>query len=927
MRILWVFIIVIRVCVIFSQENLDNYIVQHYTTADGLASNHVYCGVEDDNGYIWLATDNGISRFDGKRFKTYDVKDGLKNQDIPSIYKFDNKIIVLSFNGVDVIEDGKVVSNKYPDIHVTRLNEYSYIGYIDSSFSIITADSIFVFNKETMGLLCKSSTSLLNKCISNLKITNNINSIYWNNKILQKSLAQLMNLKLYKGVEYSGMGMYNLNRLDTIMFSAKHGLFFFTIIKDNVRKHQIIGRLIPQKDKLFEIVNNTLIVYSFEFEKINQYNNYPIKLINEFRDISNSKCIISTKNGFYVLVPKRHFIQNTSVPSGNSILKIQDRIFVSKNDGMVLTYDRRTLKCIDSTSSHISDAKLVQYNETSYSTYSNNSLCEIKKQPFINIKSLYCYSRNKVIFGRADSIFLYDIVENKILQRFASGRAMEVYVSSRGVIYYGGYDGVHFIRDGKHYKLHFQKENNVRINSIREDKEGDLWISCAGFGVYRIDNKTYKVYKYSTSNGLISNSCSKIRVDEENRIWVLSNDGFQVIEKGKIIQTEYTASGLLSNQIQDIVVEYDTAYILSELGIDKYVLNGSHTDKAKIKLNLNELKVNGEHYESTKINLKPYQNNIEIDLSGIYLEDIDNLVYLFKLYNENKALDWETTNSNKLNFYALKPGKYTFEVYAKHKYNKSDSSDILRLEFEIQDYFYNEWWFWIFLVLTLTAIAGWIVYSRNKLKLEKLMSESELTKWKLQGLQHQMNPHFIFNSMNTIQNLMLEDNQEEALDFIADFSGLMRSMLQNSRNEKISLSEEIVFLKKYSDLEQIRYRNKFDINYYIQINEEDIDDIMIPTMMIQPLIENAIKHGVSNIISKRGNIDVYFSAIDEGKILQVIIEDNGDGVVDHNRKSHTSTAISVIQERLQIYTIDGAYGRYMIGRADDKTITTLTIPI
>jgi len=233
----------------------------------------------------------------------------------------------------------------------------------------------------------------------------------------------------------------------------------------------------------------------------------------------------------------------------------------------------------------------------------------------------------------------------------------------------------------------------------------------------------------------------------------------------------------------------------------------------------------------------------------------------------------------------------------------------------------------IFLIILAFFLS--IFWYRNKLKLEKLRAESNMNKYRLQGLQNQMNPHFIFNSMSTIQNLILNNDSEHAMDFISDFSALMRTMLNNARNEEISLENELKFIKNYIDLEQTRYQNSFEVQYQINIPEDELEEIQIPTMMIQPILENAIKHGVSNLKNRKGVIVINLSLIEQHKYLKISISDNGIGNTSEANISSKpqSTAILVIQERLKLYEKDKRQGHYRFEFLSKGAQVELVLPI
>ena len=165
------------------------------------------------------------------------------------------------------------------------------------------------------------------------------------------------------------------------------------------------------------------------------------------------------------------------------------------------------------------------------------------------------------------------------------------------------------------------------------------------------------------------------------------------------------------------------------------------------------------------------------------------------------------------------------------------------------------------------------------------------------ALQLQMNPHFVFNALNSIQGLIAKNDNQKARRYLQEFSTMMRSVLNQSREETIFLSEEVDYLKSYLNLEQMANNNNFD--WEVNVDSKVEDDIRIPTMIIQPFVENAIIHGVKSLKDRRGNIQLNFQ-MDGTKILCSVV-DNGIGMKAAEFKkssSHKSIALEVAKERL-----------------------------
>jgi LytS/YehU family sensor histidine kinase len=204
--------------------------------------------------------------------------------------------------------------------------------------------------------------------------------------------------------------------------------------------------------------------------------------------------------------------------------------------------------------------------------------------------------------------------------------------------------------------------------------------------------------------------------------------------------------------------------------------------------------------------------------------------------------------------------------------------------------------------ILLTAVFFNTRYNRLKVKSDQerklLIQENKMLNLQQKALQLQMNPHFVFNALNSIQGLIAKEDNKKARRYLQQFSSMMRSVLNQSREEKISLDDEMAYLKSYLSLEQMANNHSFDFDIISHPNMED--GIDIPTMIIQPFIENAIIHGVKSLKDRRGNISVRFDL--EGNNLKCTISDNGLGrkaAAKHKVSTHKSVALDVVNERLK----------------------------
>lgn len=279
-----------------------------------------------------------------------------------------------------------------------------------------------------------------------------------------------------------------------------------------------------------------------------------------------------------------------------------------------------------------------------------------------------------------------------------------------------------------------------------------------------------------------------------------------------------------------------------------------------------------------------------------YLKN-ENINYAYRLKSEG---DWFSLEGSQVNFTNLAPGDYEFQFRAKA--GKSDLSYSEKFPFYIKQNFWSTIWPWLFGGLGLLSLLWLFSFRRQQQELSVLKSsankyrlENQLLKSKQETKQLQMNPHFLFNSLNTIQGLIAQNQNKKARAVLVDYAALMRSLLNQSREDKIDIEKEIEFLRNYLQLEKTARNDLFD--FTIDVDDTIDTETEIPPMILQPLVENAIIHGMKGI-SYQGEITINFE--ENNSELIVTIDDNGVG-----RKASTSTheshGTTILKERLQSY--------------------------
>ena len=296
-----------------------------------------------------------------------------------------------------------------------------------------------------------------------------------------------------------------------------------------------------------------------------------------------------------------------------------------------------------------------------------------------------------------------------------------------------------------------------------------------------------------------------------------------------------------------------------------------------------------------------YKNHITIHYTGISFKSLGNLTYKYRfIQNGDTTVKWDITTDRQITFPYLPSGDYTFQVYAFNKDNIRSKAPAT-IHFIIETPFWKKWWFYttIFILIVLIIVL-FFLYRLKNIKRQNDLSQ-RANDYLLLALSRQMNPHFIYNSLNSIQNYILKNDRIQASEYLSKFASLMRSILQNSSFNFITIKEEIDALVKYMDLESIRFTNKF--NYKITIDPHiDSSKCTIPPLLLQPFIENAILHG---LLPKEDCGEIKINIEKKNNYVYCTIEDNGIGrkkaaELNKAHPGHKSLGIQITQNRINL---------------------------
>ncbi|MFZ1677335.1 MAG: histidine kinase, partial [Saprospiraceae bacterium] len=270
--------------------------------------------------------------------------------------------------------------------------------------------------------------------------------------------------------------------------------------------------------------------------------------------------------------------------------------------------------------------------------------------------------------------------------------------------------------------------------------------------------------------------------------------------------------------------------------------------------------------------------------------------YSYRLLPADTA--WSKLSENKsVSFSQLKPATYSFQVRSRQ--TGMEWSDITNFSFMIQKPFWDRTWFRIIILLGVASLVACVFRIRLKQERKKGEIKSQLLELEMRALRAQMNPHFIYNALNSIQSLVATNQTMSANKYISKFARLLRQVLENSKRSEISLSQELESLRLYVDLEKLRLDE--DVKFIETMDESIVPEtIRIPPLVLQPFVENALWHGLS---SKEGEKRIELVINDDKEWVHFSITDNGIGrqkaaMSKPSIKEHESTAVSLTGQRL-----------------------------
>jgi ligand-binding sensor domain-containing protein/two-component sensor histidine kinase len=940
------------------------YSFQNFGLNEGLPSTEVYHVMQDQNKNLWFSTDRGVVKYDGHKFHSYNKSHGLPDLTIFKSYQDeDGKIWFSSFSHElsYFFEDSIYQYSRNKEL--TELWNKLGSQHTPPHDFFLQGDSIYMGIQKNRMIVIPPKDSMYNVSVQGK--TDNVCYLF---------LAE--NRKSYSCYRW---------------FAPNYGKFYFqdslyqfedrnaSIRRIAVDYHKGLKTgILSVGSQLFQMVDR-------DFNEIETFKGQidHTSLVTDILIDSKDAVWVSTLNNgvlFYPSIQEMHKIPVKFLDGHTISAVLEDHeggYWFSSTDNGVYYMAQPSLKTLKTelTGSRINE--IISFKKKVLLACQNGSITKIDNNQISNLWTEYLYQapiytlfnyKNEHLLISSDAIYrpykkglLYNSVDKR-------GAIKSTAVNSKGETFIATSSTISVLKPG----FHFDQDNyytalfKARASKLVFDEGDTLWLGTRSGLLYSVSPYTkaenyvenagdvrdvelkgdYLAYvtkeggvhletkgKFKKLTNVPNNYLNCLSFEGDSFLWVGGSKGLfsYSLKRPEEILMLNQFSGLVNNDVKSLSNIRDTLWIGTANGLNFIPLK-----ELNVKTRTPDLKI-----ESILVNNKPTlnrelrynENNVTIRLKGINYREKQQQVYQYRLSDENSV--WNDVYEQKLILPGLKPDQYEIQFRVINEVNQT-TSDIQHAKFVILPPFWKTLWFLFLVIIASIGVVVWFFSQRikrlrekNLLQKEAFENEKKALVESQKALRAQMNPHFLFNSLNSVYHLIIKDDLAGAKKTITKISKLMRGLLEGSREELINLEDEVTLLTDYLNLQKLQFENDFD--FKISVDDElEEDDYQIHSMLIQPFIENAIIHGLLPLRSRAAFISVDFNML-EGTKVKVTVTDNGIGrkasEVLKKDKKHKSLAMTVTQERLaHLSSYDKEY-YFRIKDLDEGTVVELIIPL
>jgi ligand-binding sensor domain-containing protein len=920
-----------------------------YNSANGLAGNEVFEAIQDSEGFMWFCTNRGVSRFDGRKFTNFNTSNGLGENSVIGIYQGkDGKIWCRGVSGsISYIENNKahIIGARIPTYYANSLitddNNNLWVGsqsggvyyqisppYLQENLKVVPTNNVrlqivrigdqVIYSRgitETGAIVTDSA----GRVVSEMAVRN-----------VQPNLRVKLHHQSYCIVSDDSLYISkNDSPLKAIYIPGKPQNAFCDDGAVWVMPSEITGA----------------VAISDDLTGFGRWIFKDVSVSSAFKDREGGHWFCTLGSGVrYVpsLETVKCNVQDEMIPRLDKILISSGKVFFSATNLEILALDiSDQIRKASETEISASGILRVKSNAPQIPSVKNSTdevILVLGDQDvfiqengnFTACSSLNCFEVNT-----------RDLTIEKIYS--APSRINAFIALNKDSLLLGCNDGLRIFSGGNYTRPTMADQlSQLRINDLAIDHEGTIFAATSGSGVAVINNRQTTWIK--KSDGLISDQTESI-CHHNGLTYVGTNNGLTILRKdsdGKYITDNRSITqSLPESGITDIAVLQGNIIFATDEGIFKCPLKYEEFAAIPPGIAVIDFTVNGLALNPSQVHELSYaENNIVINLASLsfIMPGKNRIRYMLSGSNDK----WEITEGGEIRYASLSPGNYEFTARAENAAGVL-SEEVVVIRFHIEKPFWLTWWFITLLSASLVALISILLFLKlrktNRIALEQEALKTKAARMEMRALRSQMNPHFIFNSINSIQHYILNHDRLIANKMLSSFAKLMRNVLENSAAEFVALNKELETLQLYILLEQERFESKF--TFTIQTDEK-IDPIttQVPPMIIQPFVENAILHGLVPLKNQAGELIIRLKLQDD--FILCTVEDNGIGrerstEINKSKKgSHQSHGIQITTERLHLcYQSIGVFPKFDVRISDLKnagdtnpgTKTEIMLPI
>ncbi len=941
------------------QAYTQQYNFINYSVEEGLVQSQIGALCQDEDGYIWIGTYGGVSKFDGVSFQNYSNNNGLINNQVNSIFKDSkNNLWFGSLGGVSIKKGEKFES-------ISFKHELSNFFVLNISEDI---NGNIWFATDGGGIVKYSEGNLAYYDINS--------SANENNNYVRHIFCDTLNNK---------------------WLSTRNGVFILDAagqVKDTIQNINATQVLIEENGNFWCSTFGDGVIHATADTSYYLTTNEGLisNHIRSFIKKSDRSVWLASKSGISKLSRKgiKNFTQKDGLVNENVKTIIEDvegNLFLGTDGGGLIKFtdeDFISYTEADGLNNSIVMSIIESPKGTLWLSTYGSGIC--KKEG--NLHSFYDEKdglgnntvwfstidyKNRVWFGTSNGFSVLDGEKFKTYNAKTGLNANKVYALSEDEnhnIWIGSKEGLSilYVEKDSIYNFSDQKAVAKNIRFILNESPTSLWI-CSSEGLINYNPITEAIYEYTTDNGLPDNSVMNILKDRSDKLWVGTKNGLVYIQNKTVVKVPIEGDYSSNNINFTSLDKYDNLWLGTNNGLYKLSLNDSnqynsssfvrysnldglkslecnqnasfidcennlwfgtslglmkHPLKQEKKIiaypqiNLKDVRLFFEKQDWRKITkkvltednlpddlvLKYNKNHLTFDFDGIYHRSPDKVKFRFKLegFDEN----WQpVTKANFVTYSNIPPGSYVFHLSA--SIDLLNWTEAKTFSFEIKPPFWFTWWFYLLSILTVAGII-WLIVNRRIKFLERqrstelIKNQAKMMELEQQALNASLNRHFIFNALNSIQYYINRQDRLSANKYLSSFAKLVRKNLDSSMENETSIDDEIERIELYLKLEQMRFQNKFD--YKIKCDPNILNSaVKIPSMLLQPFVENSIWHG---ILPQENQGEVLIDVKKSDETLTIIIRDNGIGIETSMKKKvdkeqlHVSKGMALTKGRINL---------------------------